>query len=106
MAARCRVCGRVLTGSAAPLGRCESCPADLDEALFERLRTWRASRAKEQGQPAFCVFTDATLLAIAERRPRTVAELVALPGIGQAKLDRYGADVLSLVCAGPGAPRE
>jgi DNA helicase-2/ATP-dependent DNA helicase PcrA len=91
------VCGTSLTGSPARLGRCEGCPADADAALFERLRTWRAERAKEQGVPAFVVFSDATLAAIAENRPGGVAELVVLPGIGQAKLDRYGDDVLALL---------
>jgi DNA helicase-2/ATP-dependent DNA helicase PcrA len=43
------------------------------------------------------VFTDATLAAIAEQRPETVAALVAIPGIGQSKLDKYGDEVLSLV---------
>ena len=93
----CRVCGRALTGSEARLGRCAGCPAEIDAALFERLRAWRAARARQQGAPPFVVFTDATLRAIAESRPASVAELVALPGIGQAKLDRYGEDVLALV---------
>jgi DNA helicase-2/ATP-dependent DNA helicase PcrA len=94
----CRVCGSVLT--AAPdrrRGRCGGCPADRDEALFEALRSWRAGRAKELSQPAYCVFTDATLEAIAERRPTSVSALVEIPGIGQAKLDKFGADVLALV---------
>jgi DNA helicase-2/ATP-dependent DNA helicase PcrA len=96
----CRVCGAVLT--AAPdrrRGRCGGCPADRDERLFEALRTWRAERAKELSQPAYCVFTDATLEAIAERKPGSVAALVDIPGIGQAKLDKFGEDVLTLVSA-------
>ena len=56
-----------------------------------------AGRAKELGQPAYCVFTDATLTAIAEQRPVSVAALVKIPGIGQRKLDTFGEDVLSLV---------
>jgi DNA helicase-2/ATP-dependent DNA helicase PcrA len=96
-AARCRVCGTELSGAAARVGRCESCPSDVDDALFERLRVWRSARAKVQKVPAYVVFSDATLVALAERRPGTVAELVAVPGIGQAKLDRYGEDVLALV---------
>ncbi len=47
--------------------------------------------------PAYVVFTDATLTAIAEQRPTDTAGLVAIPGIGAAKLDRYGTDVLALV---------
>ncbi len=98
----CRVCGRPLAGAEARVGRCEACPGGpVDGELFERLRAWRARRAKEQGAPAFVVLTDATLRLIAERRPSTVAELVALPGIGQSKLDRYGEDVLALVTGRP-----
>jgi DNA helicase-2/ATP-dependent DNA helicase PcrA len=81
------------------LGRCQTCPSDRDDALFEALREWRAARAKELGQPAYCVFTDATLIAIAEQKPVTVAGLVAIPGIGQTKLDKFGDDVLGLVSA-------
>ena len=94
----CRVCAAPLTQAVdRKLGRCSSCPADRDEALFEALREWRAGRAKELGQPAYCVFTDATLTAIAEQRPVSVAALVKIPGIGQRKLDTFGEDVLSLV---------
>jgi DNA helicase-2/ATP-dependent DNA helicase PcrA len=88
-----------MAAAARKLGRCESCPSDRDDALFEQLRTWRAERAKEQGQPAYCVFTDVTLAAIAEQLPASVSELVKIPGIGQAKLDKYGEDVLELVAA-------
>ncbi len=95
---RCRVCGTTLTAAAdKKLGRCADCPADRDEQLFEALRSWRAERARNLGQPAYCVFTDATLTAIAEQRPESVAALVKIPGIGKAKLDKYGDEVLALV---------
>jgi len=81
------------------LGRCPTCPSDRDEGLYDALREWRAVRAKELGQPAYCVFTDATLAAIAERKPGDVAALVSIAGIGQAKLDKFGEDVLALVGA-------
>ncbi len=94
----CRVCGTSLVAAVdRKLGRCAGCPSSMDEQLFEALREWRAGRAKELSQPAYCVFTDATLTAIAEQRPTDVAALVRIPGIGQAKLDKYGEDVLSLV---------
>jgi DNA helicase-2/ATP-dependent DNA helicase PcrA len=97
--ARCRVCGRVLTGGAErKLGRCLGCPGDVDEALFEKLRGWRLDRSRELKQPAFCVFTDATLTRIAEVRPSTRAELASIGGVGPAKLDAFGDDVLAL-CA-------
>ncbi|WP_163551463.1 ATP-dependent DNA helicase UvrD2 [Candidatus Frankia alpina] len=96
-AVRCRVCGRALTGAQARVGRCDGCPGDVDGALYERLRAWRASTARELHMPVFVILTDASLQAIAECRPHSVAELVQLPGIGQVKLDRYGQAVLDLV---------
>ncbi|GAA4748786.1 DNA helicase RecQ [Amnibacterium soli] len=74
--------------------------ADLDDAsreLFERLRAWRADQAKEQGVPAYVVFGDATLRALATQRPRSESTLAAISGIGAAKLERYGADVLAIL---------
>ncbi|HEY3480757.1 MAG TPA: ATP-dependent DNA helicase UvrD2 [Streptomyces sp.] len=97
---QCRVCGRTLSEAGEiKLMRCEDCPSDLDEALYERLRVWRMEQAKELGQPAYCVFTDKTLLAIAEVRPDDEAGLSAIAGVGARKLDKFGADVLAL-CAG------
>ncbi|WP_051722838.1 ATP-dependent DNA helicase UvrD2 [Streptomyces albus] len=101
---RCRVCGRTLTDAGEmKLMRCEDCPSELDEGLHQRLLEWRAGRARELGQPAFCVFTDKTLLAIAEAVPADGAELAVIPGVGRRKLDRFGADVLAL-CAGEQPP--
>ncbi|MCT4355402.1 ATP-dependent DNA helicase UvrD2 [Streptomyces sp. Je 1-79] len=97
---RCRVCGATLTEAGEmKLMRCEDCPSEMDEALYERLRDWRSDRAKELGQPAYCVFTDKTLMAIAELTPATGGELAGIAGVGARKLDRFGADVLAL-CAG------
>ncbi|HZP50712.1 ATP-dependent DNA helicase UvrD2 [Actinocrinis sp.] len=101
---RCRVCGRALIEAVErKLGRCADCPSDLDEALFERLREWRSARAKEQSLPAYCVFTDATLTAIAESRPADRAALAGIPGVGATKLERYAEDVLALLGASGGA---
>ncbi|MEU1475698.1 ATP-dependent DNA helicase UvrD2 [Streptomyces sp. NPDC005760] len=98
--ARCRVCGRTLTDAGEmKLMRCEDCPSDMDEGLYERLRDWRAVQAQRSGQPAFCVFTDKTLMAIAEAVPDDEHELARIPGVGRRKLTRYGADVLT-ICAG------
>jgi DNA helicase-2/ATP-dependent DNA helicase PcrA len=95
----CRICSRPLRGPVArKLGRCEDCPASYDEALYERLREWRTETAREQSVPAYVVFTDATLTAIAETRPTDDRALLAVPGVGKTKLDRYGPDVLAL-CA-------
>ncbi|MFD6924747.1 ATP-dependent DNA helicase UvrD2 [Streptomyces sp. NPDC059944] len=98
--ARCRVCGRTLTDAGEmKLMRCEGCPSDMDEGLYERLREWRAVQAERSGQPAFCVFTDKTLMAIAETAPDDAGELARIPGVGVRKLNRFGADVLA-ICAG------
>ncbi|MEU6146389.1 ATP-dependent DNA helicase UvrD2 [Streptomyces sp. NPDC047081] len=98
--ARCRVCGRTLTDAGEmKLMRCEDCPSDMDEGLYERLREWRADQARRSGQPAFCVFTDKTLMAIAEAVPDDEHELARIPGVGARKFNRYGADVLA-ICAG------
>ncbi|OKI09615.1 ATP-dependent DNA helicase [Streptomyces sp. CB02923] len=98
--ARCRVCGKTLTDAGEmKLMRCDDCPCELDEALYGRLRDWRAEQARQLGQPAYCVFTDKTLMAIAEAVPGTEGELAGIPGVGGRKLGRFGADVLAL-CAG------
>ena len=95
---RCRVCGSPLVGvDAVKMRRCGDCPSDVDTELLDRLRTWRSDEAREQQVPAYVVFTDATLTAIAEQRPADRAALVAIPGIGARKLDRYGAAVLAMV---------
>ncbi|GHG96364.1 ATP-dependent DNA helicase UvrD2 [Streptomyces lanatus] len=98
--ARCRVCGRTLTDAGEmKLMRCEDCPSDMDEGLYERLREWRGVQARLSGQPDFCVFTDRTLMAIAEAEPTSPVELSRIPGVLKRKLDHYGAEVLA-ICAG------
>jgi DNA helicase-2/ATP-dependent DNA helicase PcrA len=74
---------------------------DVDDPLFRRLRTWRLETSRDQGVPAYVVFSDATLQAIAERRPGTLSQLAGVPGVGAVKLDRYGAAVLA-ICAQTG----
>jgi ATP-dependent DNA helicase RecQ len=74
--------------------------ADLDEGaatIFERLRTWRAGTAKEQGVPAYVVFHDATLREIATRVPTTLDELGTVTGVGVTKRDRYGPQLLAVL---------
>lgn len=97
---RCRVCNAVLTSPPAiMLRRCESCPSDIDEELLAELKDWRLRTSKELKVPAYVVFTDNTLIAIAETLPTDDAALVAIPGIGARKLEQYGTDVLALVRA-------
>jgi DNA helicase-2/ATP-dependent DNA helicase PcrA len=94
----CRVCGAtLLAGVDRKLGRCATCPSTMDEELFERLREWRLRTATAAKVPAYVVFTDATLTALAERRPERMEELAAIAGIGPRKLSLYGDDVLALI---------
>jgi DNA helicase-2/ATP-dependent DNA helicase PcrA len=71
-----------------------------DGPLLERLRKWRLERSKADGVPAYVVFHDSTLAEIADRKPGNRAALLEIPGIGPAKLDRYGDEVLGVVAAG------
>ncbi len=94
----CRMCGEQLANTLeVKLGRCARCPSDLDEALLTRLKDWRAERARELKVPPFVVFTDATLVAIAEQRPEDQRGLVSISGIGPTKAHRFGDEVLSLL---------
>jgi DNA helicase-2/ATP-dependent DNA helicase PcrA len=74
-----------------------------DSPLAQRLRAWRRERANQAGVPAYVVFNDRTLTALAERRPRSRGELLAVEGIGPAKLDQFGDDLLHLL-NGAGEP--
>ncbi|MGQ0479766.1 MAG: DNA helicase RecQ [Pseudonocardia sp.] len=67
--------------------------------VFERLRAWRASTAKEQGVPAYVIFHDATLREIATRLPADLAALGTISGIGENKLAKYGEGVLATLTA-------
>ncbi|EHB58695.1 UvrD/REP helicase [Mycolicibacterium rhodesiae JS60] len=97
---RCRVCNAVLTTAPSiMLRRCETCSVDVDDELLAQLKDWRLRTAKELKVPAYVVFTDNTLIAIAESLPSDDAALVAIPGIGARKLEQFGPDVLDLVRA-------
>jgi ATP-dependent DNA helicase RecQ len=70
---------------------------DVDGDLFEKLRATRKGLAEERGVPAYVVFSDATLLEMAARKPTTSGELAQISGVGPTKLSRYGEDFLSAV---------
>jgi len=74
------------------------------QPLFEALRSWRAAEAKQQGVPAYVVFGDVTLRAVATERPTTLDELAGISGVGQKKLDSYGRQVLEVVAGGDAGP--
>ncbi|HET6530812.1 MAG TPA: DNA helicase RecQ [Actinoplanes sp.] len=88
---------RVRPARAARTARTAAPAVDLPPGAtdtFERLRAWRASVAKEQKLPAYVIFHDATLRSIAAQRPGSLAELGTISGVGQAKLARFGQQVL------------
>jgi superfamily II DNA helicase RecQ len=68
-----------------------------DRALFEALRKWRNERARRDGRPAYVLFTNAQLVAIAAARPTTHATLQAIEGVGEARVRDFAAEVLAVV---------
>ena len=95
---KCRVCGEaLLAGADIKLGRHATCPSNYDEALLDALKAWRLQRSRTDDVPAFVVFSDATLVAVAEAVPKTRAGLLEISGIGPNKLDRYGDELLDIL---------
>ena len=74
----------------------------MDEALFESLRALRKELANAQRVPAYIVFSDKVLLELAARRPGNGAEMLEVPGVGPAKLEKYGQAFLELLRRHPG----
>ncbi|MCF4006096.1 ATP-dependent DNA helicase UvrD2 [Corynebacterium uropygiale] len=95
---RCRNCGRMLsTPQEKVVGRCSCCPSDADPGVFAALREWRSSVSREMNVPAYIVFTDATLVAISEAMPETLADLHDISGIGPVKIENYGEQILEVL---------
>jgi ATP-dependent DNA helicase RecQ len=87
---------------ARPSAKPSRAPVDLPASaapIFEKLRTWRATTAKEQGVPAYVIFHDATLRQIAAATPTTLTELGAINGVGEHKLAKYGQQILDTLSA-------
>jgi DNA helicase II / ATP-dependent DNA helicase PcrA len=74
-------------------------PAEPDDPLYAALKRWRLQRATADDLPAYVVFHNSTLAAIAGRRPRDLSELAAVPGVGPTKLERYGDELLAVLSA-------
>jgi len=72
-------------------------PVEPDDPVYAELKRWRAERATADEKPAYVVFHNTTLAEIVRRGPRTLSELAAVPGVGPAKLERYGEEVLELL---------
>ena len=95
---RCSVCRNLLaTPAEKALGRHEECEPNFDEAVYAALKRWRLDVSRAAGQPAYVVFTDATLMSIAEAMPTDERELLGVSGIGPVKVDNYGAGVLGVL---------
>ena len=71
--------------------------SNYDRELFESLRQWRTMTAHQSGKPAYTVFPDKTLIALAAEQPSTQSELAYISGIGPTKLEKYGPEVIQLI---------
>ena len=69
-----------------------------DESLFQQLRAWRSDTAREQGVPAYVILHDKTLRELAEVRPFSRGLLATVTGMGSAKIEHYGEELLALIC--------
>ncbi|MFC6644102.1 RecQ family ATP-dependent DNA helicase [Granulicella cerasi] len=85
-------------------GSAKRAPVDDQEELtgesaetFERLRSWRTATAKPTNTPAFMIVTDSVLRGLAKARPKSLADLLNIHGMGQAKIDRFGAGILAAI---------
>jgi DNA helicase-2/ATP-dependent DNA helicase PcrA len=75
-------------------------PVEPDDPLYEVLKRWRLETAKQEERPAYVIFHNTTLAEIVRRAPRSRDELAEVPGVGPAKLERYGDEVLAVLAAG------
>ena len=91
--AKSRTGARPLPAPLPPAG-----PPSDEEALFSALKALRRRIADARKMPAYIVFSDATLIAMAESKPKTPGELLAIPGVGPRKLAAYGEAFLALLC--------
>jgi DNA helicase-2/ATP-dependent DNA helicase PcrA len=85
--------------AAAPAAARKARAEEPDDPTYVALKKWRLERAKSDEIPAYVVFHNSTLAEIAERRPQTIAELASVPGVGPAKLERYGRELLDALAS-------
>jgi ATP-dependent DNA helicase RecQ len=72
-------------------------PDAVKDALREKLRSWRRELAKQRGMPPYVILHDATIDALCRQRPRDMAELLEVAGIGERKAERFGLRILELI---------
>ena len=85
--------------AAPPLAVQKARAEEPDDPTYVALKRWRLERSKADEIPAYVVFHNSTLAEIAARRPKTIAELSSVPGVGPTKLERYGQDVLQALAS-------
>ena len=97
-AATCKMCRRPLsTPAQRNRGYCDDCPVPYDEEVLARLKAWRKERATDDEVPAYVVFSDATLEALAEVQPNSRSGLLGINGIGPAKAEKYADQLLQIL---------
>lgn len=74
-------------------------PAPYDSELFDKLRRWRADKAREQKQSAFIIAHNTLLEELARRKPQTLQAMLGIKGMGQGKIDKYGNELLAIIAA-------
>ncbi|MEC5215743.1 ATP-dependent DNA helicase RecQ [Actimicrobium sp. GrIS 1.19] len=85
------------TASKAPKGYVESDLSDAEQVIFDKLRWWRVETARKHNVPAYVIFHDATMREIAKARPASLDDLRGVSGVGEKKLETYGAEIVSLI---------
>lgn len=70
--------------------------SEADRGLFDLLRNWRMKRSQKEGVPPYLLFSNAQLAKIVKARPQALAELAKIDGVGQAKIDKYGSEILEI----------
>jgi ATP-dependent DNA helicase RecQ len=83
-------------------GQASAALPDADKSLFQALRDKRIEIARAQNVPPYVIFHDKTLIELAAARPRSRAQMAKVPGVGEAKLDRYGPAFLAVIAAHEG----
>ncbi len=82
-----------------PKGFIETDLSAGEQAIFEKLRWWRMETARTHNVPAYVIFNDATMREIAKTQPASLADLRGVSGVGEKKLESYGADIVTLIAA-------
>ncbi|EGF33195.1 ATP-dependent DNA helicase RecQ [Oxalobacteraceae bacterium IMCC9480] len=81
----------------APKGYVENELSGLDQVIFDKLRWWRVETARKHNVPAYVIFHDATMREIAKARPGSLDDLRGVSGVGEKKLETYGAEIVGLI---------